>query len=114
MHELSIAQALVDQVEAARQANNGGKVVSVRIRVGEWQQIVPEILTAYFDYLAQDTPLEAARITIDAVSATARCEECDRVFPVSDIFLVCPGCGSRSCTLLTGKEMELIELELDD
>jgi hydrogenase nickel incorporation protein HypA/HybF len=114
MHELSIAQALVEQVEEARRANNGDKVLSVRIRVGEWQQVVPEILTAYFDYLAQDTPLEAARITIDAVSATARCDDCDRVFAVPDIFLICPACGSRSCTLLTGKEMELIEVELDD
>ncbi len=114
MHELSIAQALVDQVEEARRANNGGKVVSVRIRIGEWQQVVPEILTGYFDYLAQDTLLEAARITIDTVSATARCYDCDHVFPVPDILLVCPDCGFRSCELLTGKELELIEVGLDD
>ena len=114
MHELSIAQALVDQVEAARQANNGGRVLSVMIRVGDWQQVVPEILTSYFGYLAQGTPLEAARIVIDPVAATARCYDCGRVFAVEDIFLICPDCESRRCTLLTGKELELVEVELDD
>jgi len=61
MHELSIAQALVEQVEAARQANGGGRVVSVDVRIGQWQHVVPEVLTSYFDYLTQGTPLEAAR-----------------------------------------------------
>jgi hydrogenase nickel incorporation protein HypA/HybF len=114
MHELSIAQALVEQVEAVRQANGGGGVVSVEVRLGQWQQVVPEILTGYFDYLAQGTPLEAARIRIEQVAATARCEDCARVFAVEDIYLVCPVCASRSCVLLSGKEMELVGVELDD
>lgn len=114
MHELSIAQALLDQVEAVRQANGGGEVVSVQVRIGEWRQVVPEILTGYFDYLSQGTPLEAARIEIDRIAATARCKNCARVFALEDSFLVCPTCASPACELLTGRELELVGLELDD
>jgi len=114
MHEFSIAQALVEQVEAARQANGGGRVVSVEVRVGEWRQVVPEILASYFEHLTEGTPLEAAGIEIERVTATARCTSCDRVFPLHDVFLACPDCGSLACELLTGKELELIALELDD
>ena len=114
MHEFSIAEALVEQVEAVRQANGGGRVVSVEVRVGDWRQVVPEILAGYFDHLTKGTSLEAARIEIARVTTTARCNSCDEVFTLDDVFLVCPACGSPACDLLTGKELELIGLEVDD
>jgi hydrogenase nickel incorporation protein HypA/HybF len=114
MHELSIAQALVEQVEAARLANGGGRVISVQVRVGEWRQVVPEILTSYFDHLSQGTLLEAARIEIDRVAASGRCGNCAQIFTLGDVFLVCPTCGSRACELLTGRELDLVGLELDN
>ena len=114
MHELSIAQALVEQVEAARQANGGGRVVSVDVRIGQWQHVVPEVLTSYFDYLTQGTPLEAARLHIGPVSPTAKCDECGHEFVVEDIYLICPSCASRTCGLVTGRELHLVGMELDD
>jgi hydrogenase nickel incorporation protein HypA/HybF len=114
MHELSIAQALVDQVEAARSANGGGRVLAVEVRIGEWRQIVPEILTSYYDHLTRSTPLEGARVDIDRIAATARCGTCAAVFALDDISLICPTCGSRNCELLTGGELELVGLELED
>jgi hydrogenase nickel incorporation protein HypA/HybF len=113
MHELSIAVALVEQVEEVRRANGGGKVVSVDVKVGQWQLVVPEILSGYFEHLAQGTPLEAAEIRIDSVEATARCRDCSEEFPVEDGFLVCPRCGALGCTLLTGDELNLVGVELD-
>ena len=113
MHELRIAESLVEQVEAVRQANGGGKVVSVDVRIGTWRQIVPEVLTSYFGHLSQNTALEGARVDIDQVEATGHCSECDEVFALVDIFLVCPRCGSAVCTLATGGELDLVGVELE-
>lgn len=113
MHELSIALALVEQVEEVRLTNGGGKVVSVDVKVGRWQLVVPEILSGYFDQLAQGTPLEAAEIRIESVEATARCKSCSEEFSLDDRFLVCPRCGTLGCTLLTGDELYLAAVELD-
>jgi len=113
MHELSIALALVEQVEEVRLANGGGKVVSVDIKIGRWQLVVPEILSGYFDQIAEGTPLKGAEIRIDSVEATARCTTCSEEFPVEDRFLVCPQCGALGCTLLTGDELYLAAVELD-
>lgn len=111
---MSIAQALVDQVEAARQAHGGGRVVSIDVQIGEWQAVVPEILTGYFDYLAQGTPLEGARIFIEDVVATARCGGCGLVFESHAGYLPCPSCGSVACSVVAGKELHLTGVELDD
>ena len=113
MHELSIALALVEQVEEVRLANGGGKVVSVDVKVGQWQLVVPEILSGYFEHLAQGTPLEGAEIRIESVEATACCGDCSWEFTVEDGFLVCPRCGAFGCTLLTGNELNLVGMELD-
>jgi hydrogenase nickel incorporation protein HypA/HybF len=113
MHELSIALALVEQVEEVRLANGGGKVVSVDVRVGRWQLVVPEILSGYFEHLTQGTPLEGAEIRIESVGPTARCGDCSEEFPVEDGFLVCPQCRALGCTLLTGNELNLVGMELD-
>jgi hydrogenase nickel incorporation protein HypA/HybF len=114
MHELSIAEALVEEVEALRVAHGGNRVISIDVRVGEWRQVVPEILVSYFDHLTAGTPLEGTRIDIERVVTTVRCEDCHKVFELDDILLFCPECGSRACTLLTGRELELVGLELDD
>jgi hydrogenase nickel incorporation protein HypA/HybF len=113
MHELSIAMALMEQVEEVRLANGGGKVIAVDVKVGAWQLVVPEILSGYFDQLAEGTPLEAAEIRIESVEATARCKECSEEFSVEDNFLVCPECGALGCTLLSGDELYLAGVELD-
>ena len=114
MHELSIAEGLVEQVEAVRTANHGGRVVAVEVRIGEWRQVVPDILTSYFEHLTQGTLLEGARIDIVTVAAKGRCAACGTDFALDDIFLVCPACGSPQCELLSGRELELIGLELED
>ena len=114
MHELSIAQALVDQVEGIRTSNGGGRVLAVEVRIGTWRLVVPEILTAYYESLVSGTPLEDSRIAIESVEARARCNKCARVFPVQEAWVVCPDCASLDACLLSGKELNLVSVELED
>ncbi|MCL5734548.1 MAG: hydrogenase maturation nickel metallochaperone HypA [Actinobacteria bacterium] len=114
MHELSITQALVDQVEAVRLANGGGRVLAIEIRIGTWRQVVPEILLAYYETLARGTLLEGSRVDIESVPATAHCGICKKVFPVEEAWVVCPDCASPGGTLLSGQELDLVGVELED
>ncbi|MBC7294516.1 MAG: hydrogenase maturation nickel metallochaperone HypA [Thermoleophilia bacterium] len=114
MHELSIAQALVEQVERVRLENGGGRVLAVGVRVGEWRLVVPEVLTSYYKFLAAGTPLEGSRVEIETVPATAWCKQCECVFNVEQGLLVCERCGSPGGELLSGKELDLVRVELED
>jgi hydrogenase nickel incorporation protein HypA/HybF len=114
LHELSIAQALVDQVEEARTSNGGGRVIAVEVRIGTWRLVVPEILGGYYELLTRGTPLEGSRLEIESVAASAHCGKCGRVFPVQEAWVVCPDCASLGATLLSGQELSLVGVELED
>lgn len=114
LHELSIAQALVDQVEAARVSNGGGRILAVEVRIGTWRLVVPEILTGYYESIVRGTPLEGSRLAIESVATTARCRRCEKVFSVEEAWVVCPDCAALGATLLSGQELDLVGVELED
>ena len=70
MHELSIAQAIVDT--ALRHAA-GRKVTVVDVRIGRLRQVVPDSLAFYFEIVARDTDVEGADLRIEHVGSQLRC-----------------------------------------
>ena len=63
MHELSIAQAIV---EVATRHASGRRVVKVEVRVGHLRQVVPDSLDFAFSLIAQGSALDGAGTTIRA------------------------------------------------
>ncbi len=114
MHELSIAQALVEQVEEVRSSNGGRAVVSVGLRVGSWRLVVPESLDFYYQALTRGTPLQGSVLEIETVEARGRCVPCGEVFGVEGPLILCPACGSLGGDLVAGQELDLVSVELTD
>jgi hydrogenase nickel incorporation protein HypA/HybF len=114
VHELSIATALVDQVEEVRSSHDGQKVAAVGLRIGTWRLVVPESLTFYYEALTRGTPLEGSRLEIETVTAQARCQKCGEVFAVEGAWVVCPICAGVGGDLLSGQELDLVSVELED
>jgi hydrogenase nickel incorporation protein HypA/HybF len=114
MHELSIAQALVEQVEAVRCSHQGRGVVSVGLRIGSWRLVVPESLDFYYTLLTRDTPLDGSRLEMETVEARGLCPNCGEIFPVEAPLIICPVCGSLGGDLVAGQELDLVRVELTD
>lgn len=67
MHELGIAQAIVEHsVEAARTAG-AGRVTAVRVHVGELSGVAEEALRFCWDVATAGTVLDAARLDCERV-----------------------------------------------
>ncbi|MER8185754.1 hydrogenase maturation nickel metallochaperone HypA [Kitasatospora sp. NPDC094015] len=109
MHEMSIAQAIVDQVTASAEAKAGGTAERVRLQVGELAGVVPDALRFGFDLVCEDTPLAGAELLIDPVAALAECGPCGTGWaPGMPPDLVCPTCGSGAGTeLVAGRELQI-------
>ena len=111
MHELSIAEAIV--AIASRHAD-GRAVSRVDVKVGHLRQVVPSALTFAFELVAQGTPVEGAELDIEAVPATGRCRGCGAESVLGDFPLQCSACGGLDLELLSGEELLVDALELEE
>ncbi|MFI8184695.1 hydrogenase maturation nickel metallochaperone HypA [Actinacidiphila glaucinigra] len=116
MHEMSIAVAVVEQVEeaAARLADGTGgapSAESVHLEVGELAGVVADALAFSFDLACTGTVLEGAALITETVPGRARCARCARDWPTGmPPRLSCPGCDGAATELLAGRELRITEV----
>lgn len=111
MHELSIAQAIV---QIATEHAAGRRVSCVDVRVGHLRQVVPSALDLAFELSIGGTCLEGAELRVEQVPAAGRCRSCDARSPLPGFPLICAACHSLDVEVIRGEELQVDSLELDD
>ncbi|MFF1601582.1 hydrogenase maturation nickel metallochaperone HypA [Streptomyces mirabilis] len=116
MHEMSLAMAVIGQVEeAAQRAGDVTAVRSVRLQVGELAGVVPDALSFCFELACAGTVLEGAELVTEAVPGRARCAPCAHEWAVGmPPALTCPRCGGSTTQLLTGRELQILSVQWED
>lgn len=114
MHEMSVAQNIVEIVHQHLPEDPGVQVQSVHVRIGEFAGVVPESLEFCFTALTQGTPLQGASLDIENVPLMARCQTCNVVSRLTFGVFVCPECGGSNVSLISGNEMQITEIILHD
>jgi hydrogenase nickel incorporation protein HypA/HybF len=110
MHEASIAVELLALVEEQARRHALGRVTGLHLRIGAMRAVVPELLQAAFEVVAKGSLAEGAGMRIDSVPLLARCSGCGRQVAVEEFVFLCPGCGAVLDEILSGKELDLLEL----
>ena len=108
MHELSIAQGIVDAV-CERAA--GRPVHSVKVRIGALTAVVPDAMQFCFALAVEGTVADGARLDIEHRPATGRCRDCDADVDITDLILLC-SCGSADVTVTGGRELQIVSMEV--
>jgi hydrogenase nickel incorporation protein HypA/HybF len=111
MHELSIAEAIVDV--ATRHAA-GRRVVKVEVKVGHLRQVVPDSLRFAFELVARGTALDGAELAIEHVPAAGRCRDCGAESVMEHFPLCCARCAGLDVEVRAGEELLVNALELDE
>ena len=115
MHEMSIAQSLLQMAEdeIARQGCTRLEVVSVTY--GSLSGVVPESLQFCFEVMVHETPHEGARLELTELPLRLRCSACGKVFGGEGqdaLWQPCPGCGEQFAHVVEqGRELYLNHLE---
>ena len=114
MHELSIAQSIVEAVEAKATECNATHVKGVRLKIGEANSIVTDSLTFCFEMLSSLEPaLAGAQLLIDTVPHRAHCRHCNKEFAIVNFVAQCPTCQEWSSEVVSGNELQIIEMEIE-
>jgi hydrogenase nickel incorporation protein HypA/HybF len=112
MHELSIANALIDQVCAHAAEAGAERVAEINLRLGVLSGVA-RALHFCFSSAAQGTACEGAALNIDEIPLTVTCTHCDAVKSPSGLYnFRCPDCGRPTPKVLTGREMQLVSVAL--
>jgi hydrogenase nickel incorporation protein HypA/HybF len=76
--------------------------------------IDPESLRFCFEVIIQDTDLESLELGIEVCPRRHRCRVCGNDFIVRDYDSRCPQCASLETTCISGDELELAYLEVEE
>ena len=112
MHEMSIAQAIVEQAEAVMRQEGAMRVTAVSVSVGRLSGVDRGALEFAFPFVARNTPAEGATLAIEEIPAELTCRVCKATTNPDLPFLVCERCGSADVELLCGRELQLKTVEL--
>ena len=112
MHELGIAQNILQIVQQSVPGNLAPDVRLIRLRVGQLSGIVPDSLDFCFGVLVNNTEMRQASLAIDQIPLVSECRDCKRRFQMDDLAFSCPSCRSANLELISGRELEVVEIEL--
>jgi hydrogenase nickel incorporation protein HypA/HybF len=121
MHEWALAEAVITAASEAAEKEGLKEVMQVTIKIGELQQIEPEILKFALSEL-KAAKLKNSSFNIERVNAVLKCRACgdqwvfDRekldaktaeaihfLPEVAHTFIKCPKCGSPDFEVLEGR-----------
>lgn len=111
MHELSIADNIINAVKNAALERGMRTIDKIGVRIGSLSSVDPDALTFGFDILKRDQGMAECELAIEFVATKARCRVCSHEFDVLDFVFVCPNCDSSQCDLTSGQELEITYYE---
>ncbi len=113
MHELSIAQSLLDLAVKNCKKNGYKKIKTIKVKIGRASGIMPDALLFAFDAVKIGTIADKASLNIEEVPVSGYCESCKKNFTVDEAFVIsCPMCGSFSLKIETGRELHIQEMDV--
>ena len=114
MHEVAIASSILESIEAEARRRPEARFTAVGVRIGELANVDRDALSFAFEALTRETPLEHLRLEIEWCPRRHSCLACGEEFVVKDWVLACPKCGESRSSCVSGTELDIAYLELEE
>ena len=115
MHELSIAESIVDAVAETAAAYPGARVKEVRLRVGALASVVEDSLQFCWEITTDGTDLAGSKLVVRKLPVVAHCAACGVDSELEGVqSFRCPRCGEPAAELRQGRELEIEAIELEE
>jgi hydrogenase nickel incorporation protein HypA/HybF len=115
MHELPITESILKIVLKHAEMNRVRRVVTIHLQIGKLSDLEDDWIQRYFDYISKDTLAEGAKLKIERTPIIMQCLACSAPYEAEITRMgdsVCPACGEKGGTLLSGREYTIKEMEV--
>ena len=113
MHEMAIAQSIVDIAVAAAERGQAQQITRVNVVAGELRGIVPLQLTFCFGVAAEGTIARGAQLNLEIAPVRGECRGCSETFVIKDFEYICPQCESTNIQITGGTELRVKDIEVE-
>jgi hydrogenase nickel incorporation protein HypA/HybF len=113
MHEMSIAESLLDLIGDEARREGFARVKRVRLKLGALGHVEPAALLFCFDVVARGTVAEGASLDMETVPGAGWCPWCGKSVAIMQRYDLCPACGRSHVRMTAGDELRLAELEVE-
>jgi hydrogenase nickel incorporation protein HypA/HybF len=114
MHEMGIANSILHAVAIEVARRPGCHPQKIGVRIGELAAVDPDSLQFCFDAMKHESGFHELQLEIQFCHRRHRCEPCNSEFDVKDYDLHCPECGQATSLCISGDELELAYLEVEE
>ena len=112
MHEMSLAEGIVQIVEKTARDHNAIRVRSVVLELGALSHVEQDALRFCFDAVTRGTVADGAVLQIDTPAGRAWCMPCGDSVALARLGDACPKCGSYQLQVTDGEQMKVKEVEV--
>jgi hydrogenase nickel incorporation protein HypA/HybF len=112
VHELSVCQALLQEVAKVAVSRGACAVERITVEVGRLSGVEPELLARAFEVARLGTCASQAVLIVEALGITVSCTECGATSRVEPNRLVCAACSGYRTRIVEGDELRLRAIEL--
>ena len=115
MHELSIALSIIEGASQEARSRGAAQVHAVHLKLGPLSGVVRDALLFSYGLACEGTPLEGSQLLIEEVPVVVYCPNCktDKTLDTIQRFC-CPTCGALTPEVISGKQLELVAIEISD
>ena len=110
MHELSIAQSIVELANEIAVNENAETIQTIDIEIGALSGVGFEALEFALEMTVKNTKLEGAKINYLKISGLAKCSNCKFQFKTNDLLAFCPKCDQANFKIINGKQLRIKSL----
>jgi hydrogenase nickel incorporation protein HypA/HybF len=110
MHEMALAEGILQIVEDAAAKQGFKRVTEVRLEIGALSGVEVDALSFCLDVVLKDSVANGARIELEKMPGQGYCLGCGKTVPVNALYEACPECGSYQVQATGGTEMRVKDL----
>ena len=113
MHEMSLAESVLQIIEDASRIQQFHRVRTVVLEIGALAAVEPDAMRFAFDAVMRDTLADGARLELIEMPGQGRCTACSLTVALQEQYGLCPECGSPRIEIVAGRQMRVKDLVVE-